>query len=373
MKITCLQENLKTNLNIAQNIVGKNLTLPILNNLLLEIDNGQLKISSTNLEIGINTWTSGKIEKTGSITCPAKILTSFINNLPNKKIELEAKDNNLYIKCENYKAAIKGLSAEDFPLIPKIKEKPISVFKKSEALKNDLNKVVGAAALSESRPEFSGVLFKFEKDSVRFVATDSFRLAEKIIYQTSSISQPNSLIVPQRTIQELIRILGEKQSQEVRFVLGDSQILFDLDEVQLISRLIDGQYPDYQQIIPKNFETKVTLSKDELINNIRIASIFSSKINDVKILIRSEKIEILSQDPDLGENKSQMSARVQGKPMEIIFNFRYLMEGLANIGTKQVLLGLNPEIQGTSSRSNPAVIKPVGEDGYLYVVMPIKT
>jgi DNA polymerase-3 subunit beta len=373
MKITCLQENLKTNLNITQNIVGKNLTLPILNNVLLEVDGGRLKISSTNLEIGINTWTPGKIEKTGSITCPAKILTSFINNLPNKKIELETKDNTLFVKCDNYKAAIKGLSADDFPLIPKIKERPIFIFKKSEALKNDLNMVVGSAALSESRPEFSGVLFKFSKEAVKFVATDSFRLAEKVIYQANNISQPISLIIPQRTIQELIRILGEKANQEIKFILGDNQILFELDEIQLISRLIDGQYPDYQQIIPKNFETKVTLSKDEFINNIRIASIFSSKINDVKLVIRPEKIEIFSQDPDLGENKSQMDARVQGKPMEIVFNFRYLMEGLANIGTKQVLLGLNSEADAASQKSNPAVLKPVGEEGYLYVVMPIKT
>jgi len=373
MKITCLQENLKTNLNITQNIVGKNLTLPILNNLLLEIDSGRLKISSTNLEIGINTWTSGKIEKTGSITCPAKILSSFVNNLPNKKIELETKDNTLFIKCDNYKAAIKGLSADDFPLIPKIKEKPIFVFKKSEVLKNDLNKIVGSAALSESRPEFSGILFKIAKESIKFVATDSFRLAEKTITRANSGGQLNSLIIPQRTIQELIRILGEKPSQEIKFILGDNQILFELDEVQLISRLIDGQYPDYQQIIPKNFETKVILSKDEFINNIRIASIFSSKINDVKLVVRPEKIEILSQDPDLGENRSQMAAKVQGKSMEIIFNFRYLMEGLANIGTKQVFLGLNSDEQGTSPKSNPAIVKPVGEEGYLYVVMPIKT
>lgn len=373
MKIICLQENLKTNLNITQNIVGKNLTLPILNNLLLETDNGRLKISSTNLEIGINTWTAGKIEKTGSITCPAKILSSFINNLPNKKIELETKDNNLSIKCENYKASIRGLSAEDFPLIPKIKEKPIFIFKKSEVLKNNLIQVIGAAAISESRPEFSGVLFKFEKETLKIIATDSFRLAEKTIHQTNSPAQLISLIIPQRTIQELIRILSEKQNQEIKLILGDNQILFELDEVQLISRLIDGQYPDYQQIIPKAFETKVVLNKDEFINNIRIASIFSSKINDIKISVRPDKIEILSQDPDLGENKSQMDARVTGKPMEISFNFRYLIEGLVNISTKQVLLGLNPEQSGSAPKSNPAVIKPVGEEDYLYIVMPIKT
>jgi DNA polymerase-3 subunit beta len=372
MKIICLQENLKTNLNITQNIIGKNLTLPILNNLLLETDAGRLKISSTNLEIGINTWTSGKIEKTGSITCPAKILSSFINNLPNKKIELETKDNNLLIKCENYKASIKCLSADDFPLIPKIKEKPIFIFKKSDVLKNNFNQVVGAAAISESRPEFSGILFKFEKETLKLVATDSFRLAEKIIYQNNYLKQPTSLIVPQRTVQELIRILTEKPSQEIKLILGDNQVLFELDEAQLISRLIDGQYPDYQQIIPEKFETKVTLSKEEFINNIRIASIFSSRINDIKISVRPEKIEILSQDADLGENRSQMDARVIGKPMEISFNFRYLIEGLSNVPTKQVTLGLNPEQNGSSLKSNPAVIKPVGEEDFLYIVMPIK-
>jgi len=373
MKITCLQENLKSNLNITQNIVGKNLTLPILNNLLLETDGGRLRISSTNLEIGINTWTSGKIEKNGSLTCPAKTLTNLVNSLPNKKIDLEAKGNDLFVRCENYKAVIKGLPSDDFPLIPKIKEKPIFVFKKGDNLKNDLNQVVGAAAISESRPEFSGILFRFDKETVKFVATDSFRLAEKTIYQTSNLNQPTSLIIPQRTIQELVRILAEKPSSEVKFVLGDNQILFDLGEVELISRLIDGQYPDYQQIIPKNFETKVTLQKDEFLNNIRIASIFSSKINDIKISIKTGKIEILSQDPDLGENKSQMDGEVQGKPMEISFNFRYLIEGLANIPTKKVILGMNPEQTTGSPKSNPAVIRPVGDNDFIYVVMPIKT
>ncbi|MFH0852079.1 MAG: DNA polymerase III subunit beta [bacterium] len=373
MKITCLQENLKTNLNITQNIVGKNLTLPILNNLLLETDGGRLKISSTNLEIGVNTWTSGKIEKNGSLTCPAKILSSFVNSLPNKKIELETKENSLFVRCENYKAMIKGLPSDDFPLIPQIKTKPFFVFKKSDSLKNDLGAVVVSAAISESRPEFSGVLFKFSKESVKFVATDSFRLAESTIYQGNNLNEPASFIVPQRTIQELIRIMTEKPGQEIKFSLGDSQILFEIGDVQLVSRLIDGQYPDYQQIIPKGFETKVTLGREEFINNIRIASIFSSRINDVKVVVKNDKAEILSQDSELGENKSQMSAQVQGKPMEIVFNYRYLMDGLANIPTKQVFLGMNPEGEGSSPRSNPAVIKPVGEDDYLYVIMPIKT
>lgn len=373
MKVTCLQENLKSNLNITQNIVGKNLTLPILNNILLETDGGRLKISSTNLEIGINTWTAGKIEKEGALTCPAKLLTSFINNLPNKKIELEAKNNILSVRCDGYRAAIKGLSAEDFPLIPKIKNKPILIFKKGENFKNSLGQVVGSAAISESRPEISGILFKIEKNSTKLVATDSFRLAEKTILQPNNSTEAISLIIPQRTVQELIRIITEKPNEEIKVILGDKQILFETDEVQLISRIIDGQYPDYQQIIPKSFETRVTLSKEELINNIRIASIFSSKINDVKLIIKNDKIEISSQDPDLGQNSSQITASVQGKPMEINFNFRYLMDGLVNISTKQVFLGLSPESMSSATKSNPAVVKPVGEDDYLYVAMPIKT
>jgi len=367
MKITCLQENLKSGLNIVQNIIGRNLTLPILNNLLLETELGRLKISSTNLEIGINTWISGKIEKQGAITCPAKILSGFINNLPNKKIELETKDNNLFIKCEGYKANIKGLSVEDFPIIPKIKEKPIFIFKKSDILRNGLNQVIGAAAISESRPEISGILFYFNKEVIKLVATDSFRLAEKTIYQSDSlVDKPIYLIIPQRTAQELIRILNEKPDQELKVILGNNQILFELNEVQLISRLIDGQYPDYQQIIPKNFKTKVFVLKDEIINNIRIASIFSSKINDIKLLISPGKIEILAKDPDLGENQSQILTKTEGENLEINFNFKYLLDGLANISTKQVFLGLNSE-------SSPAIIRPVQEQDYLYVVMPIKT
>ncbi len=167
--------------------------------------------------------------------------------------------------------------------------------------------------------------------------------------------------------------MAEKPNQEVKLVLGDNQILFELNDVQLVSRLIDGQYPDYQQIIPKGYDTKVVLQREEFINNIRIASIFSSRINDIKIIVRPDKIEILSQDADLGENKSHLAAKVEGKNIEISFNYRYLMDGLVGLGTKQVFLGLNQEVAGASQKSNPAVIKPVGEEGFLYVVMPIKT
>lgn len=365
MKIICLQENLKINLSIAQNIIGRNLTLPILNNFLLKTEGGRLRVSATNLEIGINTWTTGKIEKEGAITCPAKILTSFVNGLPNKKIELEAKNNILSIRCENYRASLKGLSADDFPIIPEIGE-PALIEIKSDVLKDGLTQVVGAAALSESRPEISGILFQLEKQNLRLVATDSFRLAEKVIFEIQKKNEINqAIIVPQRTAQELIRVLGEKTGL-LRIVLGVSQVLFDLGEAQIISRLIDGQYPDYQQIIPKNYTTQATLNREEFLNVVRVSSLFSSKVNDVKFLVQPGKVEILAQDPELGENKAQIKAEIKGGKLEANFNYRYILESLTNMASKQIFLGLNSE-------SAPAVLKPVGDDSYVYIVMPIKT
>lgn len=372
MKLICLQEKLKTSLNIAQNIVGKNLTLPILNNLLLKTETGRLKISSTNLEIGINTWTSGKIEKQGQITVAAKTLSDFVNNLPNKKIVIELKKDLLNLRCENYQASFRGLDAKDFPIIPEIKGP--SLFKISaKSFKNALAQVVGMAAFSESRPEISGVLLGFDKKDLKLVATDSFRLAEKIIPLANQPSIKRQIIVPQRTIQELIRILGEKLGQDLKVVIGDNQILFELEDVQIISRLIEGQYPDYQQIIPQEILVEVILNKEEFSNTIRLASIFSSRINDVKFMInpRKSSLEVLAVDPDIGSNRSKISAEIRiakGKtvqPLEINFNYLYILEGLANLESKRVILGLNQE-------TSPAVLKPSGQTGYLYVVMPIK-
>ncbi|MBU2036596.1 DNA polymerase III subunit beta, partial [Patescibacteria group bacterium] len=344
--------------------IGRNLTLPILNNVLLTTEDGRLRISSTNLEIGVNTWTAGKVEKSGAITCPAKVLTNFINNLPNKKVELEVKNNTLIIKCENYKAILNCLSADDFPIIPEIKDQTLIKLKDNE-LKDALIKVVGAASLSESRPEITGVLFKFNKQELRLAATDSFRLAEKVISDPKRKSEEiKSLIVPQRTIQEVIRVLGEKNS-ETKICLGEGQILFDSGETQVISRLIDGQYPDYQQIIPKEFPSQAIMEKADLLSVIRAAAVFSNKTNSIKFFLKEGELEVLAQDTDLGENKSQIKAQTKGKKIEVDFNYRYLLDGLANIDTKQVFLGM-------ISDSNPAILKPVGDELYIYLVMPIK-
>jgi DNA polymerase-3 subunit beta len=367
MHIICLRENLKQSLNITEKIIGRNLTLPILNNLLLAVESNKLKVSSTNLEIGINSWVTGKIQEKGSITIPAKLISDFINNLPNEKIELKTKDKQLEIKCKKLKAILKGLPADDFPIIPKIKDNPLIKIKGS-ILKNGFSQVVEMTALSESRPEISGIYMRFNKNLIKLAATDSFRLAEKNI-ETNSNSKElkgQTVIIPQRTVQEIIRILGEEET-EVEITLSGNQILFDLGNTQIISRLIEGQYPDYQQIIPDSFQTQVIINRGELINNIKIASLFSGKINDIKISVNPKKsfLEVLAKDADIGENKSRIKTKIEGKEMGIIFNYRYLLAGLNNIFSDKVIIGLN-------NSAKPVVIRPVGDTTYTYVVMPIK-
>lgn len=366
MEIICLQENLKQALNITNRIIGRNLTLPILNNLLLSAERGKIKISSTNLEIGINCWVPGKINKSGDITAPAKLLSDFVNNLPNKKIEIKTRANRLDIKCEKFKAFLNGLSADEFPIIPKIKENPLIKIN-GGILKDGLAQVVGMTSFSESRPEISGVCLKFEKDLIKLAATDSFRLAEKKLEtKFDPVQNISQIIVPQRSIQELVRILSEKDS-EVEIILSNNQILFDLGYSQIISRLIEGQYPDYQQIIPQEFQTQIVVNRSDLINNIRIASLFSGKVNNIQLSIfpKNSSIDISAKDIDLGENKSQLEAKITGKDLDVVFNYRYLLDGLNNIFSDKVIIGLN-------SSSSPVAIKPVGDDSYNYIVMPIK-
>lgn len=364
MKFSCIQENLKKGINIVEKIIGQGVTtLPILNNILLDAQKGQIKLASTNLEIGVNTWIVGKIEKPGNITIPVKLFSNFINNLPNKIINIEGQNNIIKIKCENFKANIKGLNSNDFPIIPQIKE---DVFEEiqNEDLKNGLSQIINCVAISESRPEISGVFVNFIKSDIKIVATDSFRLAEKIIKPRKKIKE-KQIILPSKTAQEIIRILGETQQKNVKVKIGTSQILFDLDEIQLISRLIEGQYPDYKQIIPQSFNTEIIINKQELQNSVKIASLFTGKVNDIKVTVNPKKIEISALESDVGENKSQLNAETKGEPVESLFNYRYFLDGLNNIQSEKIFLGFN-------GPTNPVLLRAPNNFNYFYIVMPIK-
>lgn len=375
MNVICLKENLKRNLDNALRIIKYNSTLPILNNFLLSIEKGMLKISSTDLEIGFTSLVSSKVLKEGNITVPAQLLSQFVNNLPNNKnINLEVNDLKLYLSCDNIKASINGLNADDFPIIPKIKNDSVLTVS-SKILKNSLNCVVNSSAISDSRPEISSVFIKINPDQIKFIATDSFRLAHKTIFILSpdlkekikiNFEKSKDIILPIRTAVELLRILGD-QDDNVKIIIDENQILFDLDNTQLISRLIEGNYPDYEAIIPKSSETKCYLMKNDLEESIKLAGCFSSKLNDVTIKTNSEKsqMEILGSNSEYGHHRAKIDSEITGKDVSIVFNWHYLLDGLKNIDSDELILEFNGDLK-------PAVIKPAKNSDFFYILMPIK-
>lgn len=364
MKITCLQEKLKNALSLVERAIGKNVNLPILSNVLLETKKGRLKIAATNLEIGIETWITSKVEAKGKVTVPAQAFLQFISSLPQDRVSLEAKKQDLKVKSNNFKALLNGLDPKEFPIIPKVKAEPL--FKvKSDLLTQGLTQVQPACSFSDTRPEISGVYFhKGNNKEIKMVATDSFRLAQKTININLNKKQDLDLIVPIKTVQELIRIVGTGK-RDVECRVKENQIEFRFGDTRIISRLIEGDYPDYEKIIPSKFVTKVVVKRKELEDAIKRASFFSSKINDVRIKTKGSKLAISSRSQKVGENLSLLSAEMEGKELASVFNYNFLLDGLRSITTKKVVFRF-------SGAEKPVLIKPVGDTSYLYLVMPIK-
>ena len=373
MKIEVLKENLKTNLNITERIVGKNLSLPILNNVLITTDNNFLSLTSTDLEIAIKLWILVKILKNGSVVVPAKFLSAFISSLPNEKITIEAQGQNLHIECGKMKTQIQGFNPEEFPIIPEFKDSEF-IEVDSRKFYSGLSQIIDIASLSQSRPEISGVYFSFSKNSIKVVATDSFRLGEKNINLDNPIKKEYSFILPQKSAREIMNILENKEGL-VKICFSSNQVLFEVGmkevnhpQVQITSRLIEGEYPNYQDIIPIKFKTNVVLKRDEFLNQVKTASLFSGKVNEVKLSFNQEKqeIEIFSASQDLGENKSVLPAKIEGESISASFNYKYLIDGILNIKSSEIIFDISKE-------EGPCILKPVGDSSYLYVVMPIKS
>jgi len=380
MKTTILKEKLKEGIGIVERISAKSLTLPILNNILLIAEKNFLNLISTDLEIGIKWWSLAKTEKEEKIAIPARVFSSFVNLLPNKQVDLEIKDLVLRIECENHQTSIKGYSPDDFPIIPKIStEEKVSVHSKKFC--QGLAQIVDVASPSSVKPEIAGVYFLFQKNLITLVATDSFRLGEKKLFltsPTSGVSKDYSFILPQRAAKEVINIFGERED-ELTIYFSPNQVLFETSfketshpQIQLISRLIEGDYPNYQEIIPPKYETKVTLASGDFTNQIRLASLFGGKMNEIKLKIdpKKNRLDLSSQSQDVGDYQSFLMGKVEGKACEISFNHRFLLDGLVNLGASQEK---NTEIiLELAGAEKPGVIKPAGDESYLYLVMPIK-
>ena len=380
MKLICTQENLNKALNAVGKIINKNTTLPILNNILLKTDKGRLKLNSTNLELGISYWIGGKIEEEGEITVPARLFANFVSNLPNGNVEMKLRENEiLNIKCNGYKTNIKGLSAKEYPLAPKIEAKPIFKVNSLE-FKNALSQVLPAVSASESRVEITGILLdlsQFDKNKLILAATDSYRLAEKTLELDKNntnkealdlLGNITSVIIPRNAVQELVRGLDDKE-ELLEVTISESQILFNFGNASMISRLIEGKYPDYKQIIPENFESKVLVDKGEMINALRVASLFanaSSNSVELKITADTKNLEINAETSEVGSNNTKINAEVSGRDMKVMYSHRYLIDGLNNISGGKAALEINGE-------SMPTVLTDAEDKSFLYVIMPIRT
>lgn len=373
MKLTCTRENLVRALTLVSGAAGKNINLPILSNVLIKVDNQKAEIISTNLELAIIINLRSKIEETGSFTVPAKTLTDFVGLLSDEKIELEQKESELVIKCGKSSTKIKGAPADEFPVIPNLEDGE-GFLVKAEEFKKGLGQVTPAIARNDIRPELAGVCFGFnqgEKKELVMAATDSYRLAEKKIDILQGEGKYR-IIVPNHTAHEIGRILalvdGEQHEENARILVSASQLALHYGNVQLISRLVDGQYPDYTQIIPKEFRTKTTFSTHQLIKEIKAASLFTtSGVNAISFDFNTVEgaIKITSASTQTGEYSSEIDTEIQGENNSILLNHRYLLDGLNNLGTENTVFNV-------INSDSPCIFKPEGDESYLYIVMPIR-
>jgi DNA polymerase-3 subunit beta len=373
MKLSCLQENLNRGLGIVGRAVATRTTLPITNNVLLSAESGQLKLVATNLEMAISCWIGAKIEEEGAITVPARLLTEFVSSLPSDTIavNLSPQTKTLGLKCARFEARISGVDAKEFPPIPSVDE-GVTTSVEVEALRQAINQVVFAAATEESRPVLTGVCAQFEDSILTLAAADGFRLAVFKLPITDKVGQKTEVIIPARTLAELNRLIGD-QEEAVSITLNPnkSQVLFRLKSTELVSQLVQGTFPNYSQLIPKSYNTRVMVSVKDFQQATKTASIFArdgSGIVRLVITPGSEtnpgRLSVSARSEEIGDDVGEIDATVEGAEAKIAFNGKYLTDVLSVLRESQVALE-------TTNPSSPGLIRPVGTDNYTHVVMPM--
>jgi len=374
MKLTCQQADLSRGLAVVGRAVPTRTTLPITNNVLLATDQHRLKLVATNLEMAISYWiTANKVDEEGAITVPARLLTEFVNSLPNDSIniELAPKGKTLSAKCARFEARISGIDAKDFPPVPVVGE-GITTKVEVDALRLGIGQVVFAAATEESRPVLTGVDARFEDGLVTLAAADGFRLAVHKLPLQGTVKDKAEVIIPARTMTELNRLMSDgEELVDITVNPNKSQILFHLKDLQLVSQLVQGTFPQHSQLIPQSYKTRAVVDVAEFLRATKTASIFARDGSGIVRIIISGGGElgpgtmtISARSEELGENEGKVDATVDGPEAKIAFNGKYLTDVLSVIREPRVALE-------TTGPSSPGVIRPVGADNYVHVVMPM--
>lgn len=373
MKLSSLQENLDRGLNVVGRAVAVRTTLPITNNVLLATDKSRLKLSATNLEMAISCWIGAKVEEEGAITVPARLLSEFISSLPSEKVDinLSPQTKTLGLKCARFEARISGVDAKDFPPVPKV-EGGISTKVEVEALRQGIGQVAFAAATEESRPVLTGVDAEFDGDTLTLAAADGFRLAVYKLPLAQAVTQKTEVIIPARTLAELNRLMADQEEAvEITVNPEKGQALFKLKDIELVSQLIQGSFPNYSQLIPKKYNTKAVISVADFLRATKTASIFARDGSGIVRLVVAPggemtpgKVTVSARSEEIGDDVGEIDAMVEGEEAKIAFNGKYLTDVLGVLHEAQVALE-------TTNPSSPGVLRPVGVDNYIHVVMPM--
>lgn len=363
MKLQVTQENLNRALGSVARVANSRGTLPILANVLIKTSNNRLSIAATNLDIAITHYIGAKVTEEGSITVPARLMQDFVNSLPDGTIELDLQETKLHVTTDKYKSVVNGIMADDFPAMPAItsgKQWTVAgtIFKKG------LQQVVFAASSDETRPVLTGVLFQTADSKLHIAATDSYRLAEKNLGTNKEDVQ---LLIPASAMQDLLRVIGDG-NDPVQVTHNDQQVLFQVGDVELVTRLVDGKYPDYRKLIPSSFATEATLKRADFVNVTKVSSLFAREsAGSVTIEVDESKgeISIRSVASQLGENTATATAVVNGSG-SITLNSRYLLDGLNALSGDEVVFGFNGKLEPTSLRDPKA-------SDYQHIIMPLKS
>jgi DNA polymerase-3 subunit beta len=365
-----MQENLARGLQVVSRAVSSRNTLPVLANVLLRTEDAGLKLTATNLEIGITSWVAGKIDGEGSLTVPARLFNDLVAGLPSgERIDLEADGaTTLRIKAGRYQTQLRGIEADEFPVIPSPGDRPTTRVSQKE-LKRALSQVVFAAATDEARPILTGVLTRLSGDKLTLAAADNYRIAVRTLPIIDAV-EDTSLVVPARSYAELMRVLTDTDDPvDIMLASSKSQVLFHANDVDIVSRLIDGQFPNYQQVLPTSHSTRAVVERDELLKAVRLSALIaSSAANVVRLRVGEEGNAAINvaAAADVGEAQGDVEAELDGEAVQIAFNARYLQEALQNLDHDQLSL----EFSGPLS---PGVLKPTTDEDYVHVIMPVRT
>jgi DNA polymerase-3 subunit beta len=370
VKLSVMQENLARGLSVVSRAVSSRSTLPVLANVLLRTEDAGLKLTATNLEIGITSWVPGRIDDEGALTVPARLITDVVTGLPaGERVDLELEGAaTLQIRSGRTHARLRGIDAEEFPVIPAAGERPTTRVAQ-RVLRHALAEVTFAAASDEARPILTGVLTRLSGDALTLAAADNYRIAVKTI-DTLLPVEDTSIVVPARSYTELMRILADTDEPvDILLAPAKSQVIFHVEGTELVSRLIDGQFPNYQQVLPASHGTRALVDREDFLKAVRLSALIASAAaNVVRIRVGDEGSAgiTIAAAADVGDAEGQVEAQVEGDPVSIAFNARYLADALQNVEADQLAL----ELSGPLS---PGVLKPVEDGRYVHVIMPVRT